>query len=100
LSRVRESVQLESERLSQAPDQIRRLSQEIFRRERERLENHLKETRLKDPRKLLERGYSIRNVDGKIVKSVEQVEAGQNLEAQLRDGTVSARVLEKRKGSL
>lgn len=96
LSGVRRHVQVETERLSQAPEQVRRLLHDIFRREWERLEGFQKEARLKDPRRLLERGYSLLSVNGKIVKSVEQVEPGQDVEAQLRDGFLKTKVIGKR----
>ncbi len=97
LSGVRSHVQLEEARLSQAPEQLRRVMQDIFRRHRERLEGFQREAQLKDPRKLLERGYSILSMGGKIVKSVEQVEPGREVEAQLRDGILKTKVLSKSK---
>jgi exodeoxyribonuclease VII large subunit len=94
----RRFLSLERERLSRAPTELNRGATETIRREKERLASFKKECVLKDPRCLLERGYSLIRSDGKILKSVGDVSAGREVEAQLKDGSFFARVQTVRKG--
>ncbi len=49
------------------------------------------------PLKVLSRGYSIAETDqGKLLRSVTQVELGQRVRLRLADGTLSATVMEKK----
>jgi exodeoxyribonuclease VII large subunit len=45
------------------------------------------------PLKVVERGYSLVTKDGDLVKSVQQVQAGDQLELQMTDGKIKAKVL-------
>jgi exodeoxyribonuclease VII large subunit len=47
------------------------------------------------PLKIMDRGYSISYKEGQVVKSVKQVEAGDELTVSLQDGTLKARVTER-----
>ena len=44
------------------------------------------------PLKLMERGYTIPYKDGEVVKSIQQVKAGDELTVTMQDGTVEATV--------
>jgi len=68
-----------------------------FSVEKERLAAQLKELSLKDPKRLLERGYCLLTSAGRAVKSVADLNVGDEFDAVLRDGVLSARALAKRK---
>ncbi|HOW28097.1 MAG TPA: exodeoxyribonuclease VII large subunit [Elusimicrobiota bacterium] len=95
---ARRHVEQWYQRFRTAFENVRRKAAEELRVHRERLVALKKECDLKDPRRLLERGYSLLTADGRIVKSLEQVSSGTELEAQVRDGFIAARVTSKRKG--
>ncbi|MGQ0644680.1 MAG: exodeoxyribonuclease VII large subunit [Elusimicrobiota bacterium] len=94
---ARRQLHLRRERLSRSPERLAGASAGLLRACAERLDSVRRECALKDPRRLLERGYCLLVSDGKIVKSVDQTDPGRDLEARLRDGVLSARVLSKRK---
>jgi exodeoxyribonuclease VII large subunit len=48
--------------------------------------------RLVDPQNIIRRGYSLTMIDGKIVKSVHQINEGDRLETRLSDGSVASKV--------
>ena len=48
--------------------------------------------RLVDPQNIIRRGYSLTMIDGKIVKSVHQINVGTRLETRLSDGSVASKV--------
>ena len=58
------------------------------------IEGQEKVVNLLNPLNLLKRGYSLTLVDGKIVKSVEQIQKGQTIQTQFVDGFVESEVLE------
>jgi exodeoxyribonuclease VII large subunit len=68
----------------QATDQIRN--------EKKNLTSFQEKLRLVDPQNILKRGYSLTMINGKIVKSIKQVNAGEQLETRLSDGMVESRV--------
>ncbi|HRY28966.1 MAG TPA: exodeoxyribonuclease VII large subunit, partial [Elusimicrobiota bacterium] len=94
---VRRHMDMGRERLLQIRAQLGRHAVEKIRQERERLAAFAKECRLKDPRRLLERGYSLITQNGRLVKRMDDVGEGQQVEAQVGDGFFSATVLRKRK---
>lgn len=96
---ARHELALGRERLEKTPALLARLSRERIAREGERLAAFRKECQLKDPRRLLARGYSLLLRQGRLVKSVEDAAPGQEMEAQVSDGFLSARVLSVRKGT-
>lgn len=71
---------------------------EIIRTEKRNLETVQEKLRLVDPQNILKRGYSLTMLNGKIVKSVEQLAKGDKLETRLGDGTVESTVEQMRKG--
>ena len=60
--------------------------------QRHRLEMMQSQLKLYSPQDQLDRGYSLSLVDGKIVKSVEQLKPGCILETRLRDGVAFSRL--------
>ena len=67
---------------------------EIMRSEKKNLNTIQEKLRLVDPQNIQKRGYSMTLLNGKIVKSVEQINVGDRLETRLGDGTVES-VVEK-----
>ena len=69
-------------------------------RESALIDHHLARVRAMSPQATLERGYSILlDQNGSAVRSVDQVTAGNDLQAQLTDGQLMVKVLElKRRG--
>lgn len=64
----------------------------IIRNERKNLDQIGEKLRLIDPQNILKRGYSLTLLNGKILKSVEQVKPGDRLETKLGEGTVESTV--------
>ncbi len=88
LSWARQRLQSQSERLAHIPETIKR--------ERERLESHRQRLEGFRPERLLRRGLAeIRRGDRR-VRSVEQVEVGDEIRVQLHDGALEARVTGRR----
>ncbi len=56
------------------------------------IEGQEKVVNLLNPLNLLKRGYSLTMVDGKIVKSIDQIQKGQVIQTQLVDGVVDSTV--------
>lgn len=67
---------------------------ETMRSEKKNLNTIQEKLRLVDPQNILKRGYSMTLLNGKIVKSVEQINVGDRLETRLGDGAVES-VVEK-----
>jgi exodeoxyribonuclease VII, large subunit len=66
----------------------------IIRNEKKNLNQIGEKLRLVDPQNILKRGYSLTLLNGKIVKSVDQINTGDRLETKLSNGTVES-VVEK-----
>jgi exodeoxyribonuclease VII large subunit len=62
----------------------------IIRNEKKNLNLIGEKLRLIDPQNILKRGYSLTLLNGKIVKSVSQINAGDRLQTKLSDGTVES----------
>lgn len=65
---------------------------EMIRTEKRTLESVQEKLRLVDPQNILRRGYSLTMVNGKIIKSVDQLAKGDTLETRLADGAVESTV--------
>jgi exodeoxyribonuclease VII large subunit len=97
---ARRHLALAKERLLAAPPRMRRAAADRFRAQRERLAGFAKECALKDPSRLLERGYSLLFTDGgRLLKSVEDAAEGSDVKAQLKDGFLTAKVVSKRRAT-
>jgi exodeoxyribonuclease VII large subunit len=58
--------------------------------ERDRI-SHISHTiKLLDPKRVLERGYSITMINGKLVKSTSETSMGDEIETRLSDGTIKS----------
>lgn len=96
-SSARRQLTILQERLKSAPVRLEGGARGILRSNTERLALFRKECELKDPRRLLARGYSILYAGGRMAKSVRSVQVGEFIEARLSDGLVTANVLATRK---
>jgi exodeoxyribonuclease VII large subunit len=85
------------EQLKTAPARLAGSAKTLLRTNAERLESFRKECDLKDPRRILARGYSLLYAGGRLAKSVRSVQVGEFIEARLSDGLVTANVLATRK---
>lgn len=63
----------------------------LFERRRHRLDMITQRLESLDPKTLLKRGYSITTKDGKIVKDIEQVAPGDEIETILRNGRIKSK---------
>jgi len=88
----REQVLKNKNLLNQFQHLIRIRSTEQIRAEKKNLNSIQEKLRLVDPQNIIKRGYSLTMVNGKIVKSVDQIKAGDRLETKLSDGTVESNV--------
>lgn len=61
---------------------------ELLKAEKKNLISIQAKLRLVDPQNIIRRGYSLTMVDGKIIKSVDQVRAGDQIETRLSDGII------------
>lgn len=71
---------------------VDRAIQEYIRLQRERIEQYTEKLYDLDPRRVLSRGYSILTVNGRTVKSVEELSAGDEVVTKMIDGEVSSTV--------
>lgn len=80
--------------LKQLQNMAKLFSLETIRSEKKNLSTIQEKLRLVDPQNILKRGYSMTLLNGKIVKSVNQLNEGDRLETKLSDGTVES-IIEK-----
>jgi exodeoxyribonuclease VII large subunit len=66
----------------------------IFR-EQERIHFNENTARLVNPENILKRGYSITLIEGKIVKSVNQLNISEEIETRISDGKVKSKIVKK-----
>ena len=78
--------------LQQFQHLIKFRSIETIKTEKKNLNSIQEKLRLVDPQNILKRGYSLTMLNGKILKSVEQVKTGDILETRLSDGKVESKV--------
>lgn len=81
--------------LNQFRNLAKLLSLETIRTEKKNLNSIQEKLRLVDPQNILKRGYSLTMLNGKMVKSVNQISEGDRLETRLSDGTVESTVGKK-----
>ncbi len=53
---------------------------------------------LLNPLSIMKKGYSVVKKEGKVLKSIEQVEVNENIDIQVNDGVITANITSKRKG--
>jgi exodeoxyribonuclease VII large subunit len=78
--------------LHQFRNMVKLLSLETLRAEKKNLNSVQEKLRLVDPQNILKRGFSLTKLNGKIVKTVGQLQKGDLLEIRLSDGTVESTV--------
>lgn len=93
----REQMLKKKTRLNQFKQLTKIETLELIRAEKRNLESIQEKLRLVDPQNILKRGYSLTMLNGKIVKSVDQLAKGDPLETRLGDGTVESTVENTRK---
>ena len=59
------------------------------------IEGQEKVVNLLNPLNLLKRGYSLTLVDGKIIKTINDIQEGQIIQSQFVDGTIDSKVITK-----
>lgn len=88
----REQMLKSKNRMKHYQSLIKLRSLETIRTEKKNLGSIQEKLRLVDPQNILKRGYSLTLLNGKIVKSVNQIREGDRLETRLNDGTVESMV--------
>jgi exodeoxyribonuclease VII large subunit len=88
----RKQVLKTDNKLMQLEQLLKIRSAGIIRNEKKNLNLITEKLRLVDPQNILKRGYSLTFLNGKIVKSVDQISEGDRLETKLSDGTVESTV--------
>ena len=88
----REQVLKNKNLLNQFQRLIKIRAMDQIRIEKKNLGSVQEKLRLVDPQNILKRGYSLTMMNGKIVKSVQQVNAGDVLETRLSDGRLESNV--------
>ena len=88
----REQMLKSKNQLNQFQYLIKIRSVETIRTEKKNLSSIQEKLRLVDPQNILKRGYSLTMMNGKIVKSVNQLKEGDLLETRLSDGMVKSTV--------
>jgi len=81
--------------LSQFQHFIKTRTLETIRAEKKNINSIQEKLRLVDPQNILKRGYSLTMMNGKIIKSVDQIMEGDLLETRLSDGIIESRVEKK-----
>jgi exodeoxyribonuclease VII large subunit len=89
---ARRHLAVRHERLGAAGPRLARSTEAFRSTRREALNAFERELKLKDPRRLLERGYGLIYADGRLLKSVSGLSPGVSIEARLRDGSAKATV--------
>jgi exodeoxyribonuclease VII large subunit len=88
---ARRSLERARQRIDQLHQHLRRAPALMVERKRARLEHAAGRLRALSPRSTLERGYAIVRVDAGIVRTVEAVTPGDELEIEMADGRLGAR---------
>jgi len=96
LKRIMGEVILKQEsRLQHLTDLSISKSRRWMQYESERVRMNENTVRLLDPANVVKRGFTLTLKDGKIVKSVQQLEPGEELETRFADGTTQSRIIKK-----
>lgn len=66
-----------------------------FRLQNNKMEAFEVKRRLVDPVRVLQRGYSLTMKEGKIVKSVDALQTGDELQTRLADGVITSKIVKK-----
>lgn len=88
----REQILKGRNQLTQLQQLVRIQTLEFIRTEKKNMNVVQEKLRLVDPQNILKRGYSLTLMNGKIVKSIDQINEGDLLETRLSDGKVESAV--------
>ena len=83
-------------RLNQLESSVGKMTRQFFHKEKERLHMNENTVRLLNPENVLRRGYTLTLKEGKIVKSTQQIETGDEIETRFADGKVKSKITNKR----
>jgi len=81
----------------QLNQRIGQLTEKMLEREKERIHFNENTLRLISPANVLKRGYTITLKEGKIMKSVENLNIGEQIETYFSDGKLESRITKKEK---
>ena len=90
-------IQQATFRVQQIKDSIPERIISFIKNENDRLNSIKKNVTNMSPERVLQRGFSITLKNGKAVKSIEDVKAGDSLETLVADGTINSEVKSAKK---
>lgn len=93
----KESINKSRNRINQNCNSLRVVTRDILKTEFRTCSMFDEKLRLVDPVNVLKRGFSISKINGRAVKSIQEIKPGDLIETVLNDGTVESRI-EKTKG--
>ena len=81
------------QQISLLENEIQQTAQSLFEKEEKKILNLENIFEVLDPEKTLKRGFSITSVDGKIIKSIKELDAKKEIEitTQLSDGFIKSK---------
>lgn len=87
------------QQISLLENEIRQTAQSFFQKEEKKISNLEAIFEVLDPEKTLKRGFSLTSVDGKIIKSIKDLDAKKEIEitTQLSDGIIKSKTKKKSK---
>lgn len=91
---VKHSVQCHQNKLYNLHQSIRFATQQRLYKQRSKLELWEKTIALHSPERIYRMGYTLTTMDGKVVRSIHDVKAGQQLQTHTADGVILSEVVE------
>ena len=91
---VKHSVQCHQNKLYNLHQSIRFATQQRLYKQRSKLELWEKTIALHSPERIYRMGYTLTTMDGKVVRSIRDVKAGQQLQTHTADGVILSEVVE------
>lgn len=91
-----EAVLKQESRMQHLTDLSISKSRRWLQHEHDQIRMNENSVRLLDPENVVKRGFTLTLKDGKIVKSVKQLEPGDDLETRFADGTTQSRIINKK----
>ncbi len=92
---VGEAVLKENVRINHKQDLLTGYVKNVLTKEQDRIRLNENTIRLLNPENVLKRGFTLTLKDGKIVKSVKDVSAGDEIKTRFADGTVESKITNK-----
>jgi len=91
------TVRRATDQCHRAADALRRSFGAVFRHERLELTGLEKTIGVMDPMHVLKRGFTISTVNGKVIKSIDEIHEGDHIVTTAADGSVTSEVISKNK---